>query len=400
MKFGLLYEIQRPKPHGPNEYVEMFAETIEQIRLAEEMGFEYVWFVEHHGLEEFAYSSAPEVVLGALTQVTTKIRLGHGAVLIPPGYNHPIRVAERISTLDILSGGRVEFGMARSATLTEMGAFGIDPADTRAGFDEAIRIIPRLMMEERFPGYQGQYFTVGPDRAIVPKPLQKPHPPLWMACSQPDSFELAANYGVGVLCFTVAKPESLAERIQTYRRMIQNPTDPVSPLINNQVAGFTFAHCEENREEAFEEGGMAALWYRSFRPRSDRPYWVDKFEVERRQVFEKIDSYKWTAGRYGEEIGLLAGADLGANVSARDLDPKLVAQSGMFCIGNPDDCIAQAERFEAQGMDQLMCMVETGRIRQPKVLHTLRLFGKYVIPHFQEKERRQAAQARSAQGTA
>src|SRR4051794_15841367 len=113
MKFGVLHEIEKPKPWTENFETEIFFQTLEQIKLAEEMGFDYVWFVEHHGLEEFAYPSAPEVILGAVSQITTKIRLGHGAVLIPPGYNHPVRVAERISTLDILSRGRVDFGMAR-----------------------------------------------------------------------------------------------------------------------------------------------------------------------------------------------------------------------------------------------------------------------------------------------
>ncbi|HEX2171007.1 MAG TPA: LLM class flavin-dependent oxidoreductase [Dehalococcoidia bacterium] len=396
MKFSLLYELEMPKPWHEGGESELFFNSIEQIRLAEEMGFEYVWTVEHHCLEEFAHSSAPEVFYGALSQVTEKIRLGHGAVLIVPGYNHPIRVAERISTLDILSKGRVELGMARSTTLTEMEAFGIDPATTREGFDEAIRIIPRLMMEDRFPGYKGKYFTVGENRNVVPKPVQKPHPPLWMACSQPDSFELAGNYGVGVLCFTVQRPEALTERIQAYRRTVQNPAHAVSPMINNQVAGFTMVHCDEDRNAAFEEGGMAALWYRALRPKSDRPYFWDAFETERRKRFEQIDSYKWTAGRFTEELGLYLGADQGGEVDPRLLDPVKMATSGMVCMGNPDDCIAAAERFEAQGLDQLMCLVQAGRIPHEKVMNTLRLFGKYVIPHFQEKEKRRAAEAARA----
>ncbi len=263
MKFGLMYEIEMPKPWREGQEYEKYWQVMAQIEYAEEMGFDYTWAVEHHCLEEFSHCSAPEILFAAASQRTSKMRFGHGAVLLPQPYNHPIRVAERIGALDILSRGRLDVGFARSTTLTEMGAFGIDPKDTRPMMDEAIRVIPQLMMTERFPGYRGKYFSVGENRNIIPKPIQKPHPPLWMACSSPASFELAASYGVGVLNFNVARAETLEERIHNYRRAVQNPTDPISSVVNNQIATFMMVLCGERNDETIELAGEGMHWYMS-----------------------------------------------------------------------------------------------------------------------------------------
>jgi alkanesulfonate monooxygenase SsuD/methylene tetrahydromethanopterin reductase-like flavin-dependent oxidoreductase (luciferase family) len=213
MKFGLMYEIEMPKPWCATTEYDKYWEVMAQIQHADEVGFDYVWAVEHHCLEEFSHCTAPEILFAAASQRTTRIRFGHGAILLPQPYNHPIRVAERIGALDILSNGRLDVGFARSTTLTEMGAFAIDPADTRPMMDEAMEIIPQLMVTERFPGYQGKYFTIGPNRNILPKPIQKPHPPLWMACSSPESFQIAADAGVGVLCFHIASRSKTRESV-------------------------------------------------------------------------------------------------------------------------------------------------------------------------------------------
>ena len=148
-------------------------------------------------LEELSHCSAPEILFAAASQRTNRIRFGHGAVLLPQPYNHPIRVAERIGALDILSNGRLDVGFARSTTLNEMGGFGIDPADTRPMMNEALQIIPQLMTTDRFPGYQGKYFTVGPNRNVIPKPIQKPHPPMWMACSSPRQLQYRGQRRTG-----------------------------------------------------------------------------------------------------------------------------------------------------------------------------------------------------------
>ncbi|MGO9056308.1 MAG: LLM class flavin-dependent oxidoreductase, partial [Candidatus Binataceae bacterium] len=287
MKFGLMYEIEMPKPWCATTEYDKYWEVMAQIQHADEVGFDYVWAVEHHCLEEFSHCTAPEILFAAASQRTTRIRFGHGAILLPQPYNHPIRVAERIGALDILSNGRLDVGFARSTTLTEMGAFAIDPADTRPMMDEAMEIIPQLMVTERFPGYQGKYFTIGPNRNILPKPIQKPHPPLWMACSSPESFQIAADAGVGVLCFNIARAETLAQRVQNYRVAIQNPRKRVTARINNQIAAFMMTLCGEREDETINMAGDGMQWYMSLL-KGQAPYWGHLHEGNRSDVFAQI----------------------------------------------------------------------------------------------------------------
>jgi len=112
MRFGVFYELQLPRPWHKDDEHRLFHQALDQVALADRLGFDYAWEVEHHFLEEYSHSSAPEIFLAACSQRTKTIRLGHGICLMPPKYNHPARVAERISALDILSNGRVEFGSA------------------------------------------------------------------------------------------------------------------------------------------------------------------------------------------------------------------------------------------------------------------------------------------------
>src|SRR5215472_16555651 len=143
MKFDLLYELQMPKPHDARSEYRCYHEALEQIVLADRLGFDTVWEVEHHFLTEFAHSSAPEVFLAAVAQRTERIRIGHGVVQIPYKFNHPVRVAERIAVLDIMSDGRVEFGTGRSTPFEQAG-FEIDVEESRAMFEESLELIPRL----------------------------------------------------------------------------------------------------------------------------------------------------------------------------------------------------------------------------------------------------------------
>src|ERR687887_1700749 len=173
MKFGVFYEHQVPRPWDPDAEYRVLQEALEQCALADRVGIDYVWEVEHHFLEEYSHSSAPEVFLAAASQRTKNIRLGHGIVQIPPGFNHPARVAERVSTLDLVSGGRVEFGTGESSSQAELGAFGVDRESKRAQWEESIDAISRMFVEEPFAGYDGRWTSM-PPRTVVPKPKQKP----------------------------------------------------------------------------------------------------------------------------------------------------------------------------------------------------------------------------------
>ena len=198
MKFGVFYEHQLPRPWDDGSERRILEQAIEQAELADRLGIDYFWEVEHHFLEEYSHSSAPEVFLAALSQRTRRIRLAHGIVQTPPPFNHPARIAERLATLDLLSGGRVDFGTGESSSEAELGGFLIDPADKRRMWEEGLQVALRCMTESPFTGHRGEFVTM-PPRNVVPKPMQKPHPPVWVACSRRETIHLAAQHGIGAL---------------------------------------------------------------------------------------------------------------------------------------------------------------------------------------------------------
>ena len=218
MKFGIFYEHQLPRPWDEGSEHQLFQDALAQVELADRLGIDYAWEVEHHFLEEYSHSSAPEVFLAAASQRTKRIRLGHGIVLMPPGYNHPARVAERIATLDLVSNGRVEFGTGESASRAELEGFGIDPDERRAMWRETVEQVANMMAMDPYPGFEGKYFSM-PARNVVPKPVQKPHPPLWVACSNRDTIHLAAQLGIGALTFAFIDP---AEAQALGRRLLRD----------------------------------------------------------------------------------------------------------------------------------------------------------------------------------
>ena len=194
MKFGIFYEHQLPRPWHEDSELNLFQEALDQVELADRLGIDHAWEVEHHFLEEYSHSSAPEVFLAACSQRTERIRLGHGITLLPPSYNAPARVAERIATLDLVSKGRVDFGSGESSSLAELGGFGISVEQKRDQWREALEQIANMMAMDPYPGFEGKYFSM-PCRNVIPKPVQKPHPPLWVACSNRETIHLAAPVG-------------------------------------------------------------------------------------------------------------------------------------------------------------------------------------------------------------
>src|SRR5512145_2777956 len=170
MKFGVFFELSTPRPFSTEKEWSVYHNALEQARLADRLGFDWVWAVEHHFLEEYSHCSAPELVLTAVAAQTRRIRVGHGAVVCVPEMNHPIRVAERAACLDIVSNGRLEFGTARSSTWTELGGFEVDPDDTKKTWDEFVRVLPGMWADAPF-AYQGHGFSM-PERNVLPKPVQ------------------------------------------------------------------------------------------------------------------------------------------------------------------------------------------------------------------------------------
>ena len=205
MRFGIFYEHQLPRPWQEESEHRLLKDALEQVELADRLGYDNVWEVEHHFLEEYSHSSAPEVFLAAASQRTKQIRLGHGIVLMPINFNHTARIAERIATLDLISDGRVEFGTGESSSEMELGGFNVERESKREQWEETIDAVSRMFVEAPFAGYDGKYLKM-PSRNVVPKPLQKPHPPMWVACSRRETIHLAASRGIGALSFSFIEP--------------------------------------------------------------------------------------------------------------------------------------------------------------------------------------------------
>src|ERR687888_507951 len=142
MRLGIFYEHQNPRP-WEEERAEhrLMKDALAQVELADRVGIDYVWEVEHHFLEEYSHSSAPEVFLAAAAGRTERIRLGHGIVQIPPAVNHPARVAERVATLDLVCDGRLELGTGESSSAAELGGFLVDRDRKREMWDDALDAI-------------------------------------------------------------------------------------------------------------------------------------------------------------------------------------------------------------------------------------------------------------------
>jgi alkanesulfonate monooxygenase SsuD/methylene tetrahydromethanopterin reductase-like flavin-dependent oxidoreductase (luciferase family) len=364
MKFDLIYEMQTLKPHGERSEYDSYWQALAQIECADEMGFDTVWAVEHHFLTEYSHSSAPEVFLGAVAQRTRRIRIGHGVALLPYPFNHPIRVAERVGVLDILSNGRVEFGTGRSSRY-EQGGFGIDPDASRAMWREAIEIIPRMWMEESF-SCTGQYFTI-PARPIIPKPIQKPHPPMWVAATSQDSWVVAGELGLGVLGLTLfMQVEEVAGRIEAYRTRIRD-AKPVGAFVNDQVGTFTITHCAETTERALANGADdAAIWYMLY-----------AFQVLALQGAPGGPAPK-PYGDLLEKYPLVKKAAEGT-VRFADLDA-----ADVVVVGDPDACVRKFERYRRAGIDRVVCLMQVGRLSHEAIMESIRLFGRHVIPHFRD----------------
>src|SRR5436853_7087463 len=193
MKFGIFYELQLPRPWGPDSELNLYHNALDQLELADRLGYDFAWEVEHHFLEEYSHSPAPEVFLAAASQRTRQIRLAHGIMQLTTV--HPARCAERIAALDLVSNGRVEFGTGESASITELEPFGVNFDEKRAIWEEGLRAVIPMLTQDRVE-HHGKYFDM-PLRNVVPKPVQKPHPPLWVACPALETTEMAGPPGPG-----------------------------------------------------------------------------------------------------------------------------------------------------------------------------------------------------------
>jgi len=354
MKFGIFYEHQLPRPWDEGRELRLFQEALDQVELADRLGIDFAWEVEHHFLEEYSHSSAPEVFLAAASQRSKRIRLGHGIVLCPPQYNHPARVAERIATLDLVSNGRVEFGTGESASRMELEGFRIEPTQKRAMWLEAIEQIALMMSQSPYRGFDGKYFSM-PARNVVPKPVQRPHPPMWLACSTRQTIHLAAQLGLGALTFSFIDPSEARHWVTDYYDTFKNECVPIGQTVNPNIAMVTGFMCHASEEEAVRRG------------------------LEGFQFFGYALAHYYLFGAHTP-----GQTDIFANFQRDGLQMPNPANRGG--IGTPQQVRAHLEAFEATGVDQVVFIQQGGNNRHEDICASLELFANSVMPEFKERE--------------
>jgi alkanesulfonate monooxygenase SsuD/methylene tetrahydromethanopterin reductase-like flavin-dependent oxidoreductase (luciferase family) len=394
MKFGLFYEQQIPRPPGQDSWDadaehKMMKDALDQIELADQLGFDYIFGVEHHFLEEYSHSSAPEVFLAAASQRTKNIRLGHGITLMPPRYNHPARVAERIATLDLVSDGRVEFGTGESASEMEMGGFGVRREDKKRMWEEATREVIKMMTQTPYEGTEGEYFQM-PSRNVVPKPLQKPHPPLWVASSRRETTMVAARLGMGSLGFAFETPEEAAERAGEYFRLVREECDPMGEAINPALATVSILSCFDTEEEAIARGMEGAQFFAYslayyYSPVTGVNHKPGEENIYKDFIESPVDE-RWEPLTPRNPLRHSARW-LWHAVRRRVISPSALWQAAHRggCIGTPDTIKDTLRNYEESHLDLMIFVAQCGARSHEDIMDSIYRTGTKVIPEFKER---------------
>jgi luciferase family oxidoreductase group 1 len=353
MRFGIFYEHQLPRPWSRESEYRLLQDSLTQIELADRLGYDYAWEVEHHFLEEYSHSSAPEVFLGAASQRTKRIRLGHGVIQLPT--NHPIRVAERVSTLDLLSGGRVELGLGEAQGPVELHPFGRRVRDKRDVWEEAVRALVPCFTQECVE-FHGQFFDF-PARNVIPKPYQKPHPPLWVACSNIQTIGSAGRWGMGALGFQFVTAEAARAWVNEY---YTNLTQHLAKLAdypeNPNIAMVTAFMCAPTDEEALAK---AAGW----------------------------TFFVFCLSHYGRHGMASPGqGNMWELYQEWRHTPKAQETLKVGLIGSPETIRRKLREFEATNVDQVILLNQTGRTSHEDICSSLELFAREVMPEFHARE--------------
>ncbi|MFD4459026.1 LLM class flavin-dependent oxidoreductase [Nocardia sp. NPDC058480] len=359
MKISLFYEFALPRPWTDDDEYQMFQDGLDEVELADKAGFSTVWLTEHHFLEEYCHSTAPEMFLAAASQRTENIRLGFGIMHLPPAINHPARAAERVATLDHLSNGRVEFGTGESSSVGELGGFAIDPADKRTQWEEALQVTVRCLTEAPFTGFKGNHIEM-PARNVIPKPRQTPHPPLWVACTRPSSVQMAARMGIGALSFAYTGPEALGERVRGYYQEFEDHAAPMVPQMNPNIlaiGGDLSMMVAPTDEQAIERLGVGG----GFFSYGIMHYYMTGMHTPGRT--EVWQSY----------------------LDAVKEDPSVAYGPGRGAIGSPDTVREFLRGYEASGVDEIILLLNPRS--HEATMESLEIMGREVLPEFIERDK-------------
>ncbi len=335
----------KPKPES-----ELFAECIEQVELADRVGFRYVWSVDHHIMAGHSHMPAPEVFFAAAAPRTKQIRFGTGVTVLPLA--HPLMTAERIATLDHLTGGRVEFGTGRGGHRADYDAMEVPYKENRERWEESLDLILKAWSEDEFT-FSGRFFHVTEPVTVVPKPLQKPHPPLWYATLGPKTPEFIGRKGLSLLTFSFFQALSdFTVGVQMFRQAARDAGHGKKLKIGAAIP----VHVAETSKQARQDAEDLILWYM----KSSIAIVAKGLHKERPENLRYLDKM------------------FSSGLDKMTFD-ELIATNRIIC-GSPEDCIKQLKPYQDLGIDVLLGMFEFGGGENAKVLRAIDLFGKEVLP--------------------
>ncbi len=366
MEFALFYEIPVAQPWDADSEYRAYQNTLEQAVHGERCGWDAFWTVEHHFLSEYSHCSNPEVLYGAIAARTERMRLGYGVRLMPKPYNHPVRTAESVAVLDLLSNGRVDFGTGRSATRLELEGFGLDPAETRGMWREAIGHVVGSWTHDEYE-FAGEHWQM-PKRRVLPKPRQTPHPPIYGATTSDEGHQEVGSLGLGLCSFAVGMPPSEVKRkIDIYREAVARCDAPLGAFVNNRAATFTMALCAPTEAEAHEAARESFEWYPKVGARQIAA--VAEWMAERDQ---ELGNYAYAADM--KQVSDDGSLDL--------LSLEYLVDANACALGTPEQCLEMCKAYEEAGVDLLLCLVNPYDISHEHVMQTIELMGEHVIPKF------------------
>jgi len=362
-----------PRPWAEHEPLRL-QRDVEAGVAADRAGFESFWAPEHHALEVYSHCSSSHLMCLAVGMRTERIRLVTGIFNICPEVNHPVRVAEQIALIDVLTNGRIELGTGRGSGSTEVGTFGLTNEETRERWDEAIRAIPKMWTQDLF-SWEGKHFSV-PERAILPKPVQKPHPPLWVTASNPPTVELAARYGLGAAMFSFSDPAKLAPLVETYKKTIRS-AEPVGAFVHDKILALAPLFC-------LPDGDEARRLYAEGNPSSIKGHFSIYFDTIPQYAARLADEPRPMPQSRIRELIRAAYRDpeLKGPVPEGSIEPDFLYQNGI-CVGDPDDVARTVARYRDVGLDQVVFIPAVGwHIPHEKSLESIALAGEKVLPKF------------------
>ena len=381
MRFGMLYELQLPKPWAEDSELNLVHEAIDQCVLGDKLGIDYAWSVEHHFLEEYSHCSASEVFLSAIAAQTERIKVGFGIRQVISNYNHPARTAEAAGMLDLVSRGRAQLGIGEGATRLELGGFGIQAKRKRAMSLEAAREIADMMVMEPYPGYECEDWSL-PCRNVLPKPIQKPHPPMWMACTNRDTIRVAAQNGLGVLAFSFLDPEEAKTWSKVYYDTIKSEECvPLGHAVNANIAMVSAFSLHDDHAEASRRGEDGFRFFEY----AIGALVTDDVLPGRSQLWDKYMERK-AAKAAGNNV-----ADVAYGGGRANPDRSMTRSPG---IGTPAEFREHMQGFADAGVDQVIFLQQGGKNKHEHICESLEKFNAEVYDDFAEgREAREAQKA-------